>query len=276
MVIYSHSRLSTFEQCPLKFKLQYIDKLIPDIKQSIEGFLGNKVHETLEWIYNLVIETQTCPNLDDVLKYFTELWNKDFNHEIKIIKQENNIEHYFNQGIKFLIDYYLKHSPFQDNTIETEKRIFVKLDEQGKYKLQGFVDRIVYNPETNIYEIHDYKTGSFLKSQEELDKDRQLALYSIGIRDNFENVNDVHLVWHFLAFNKKLISRRTEKELEDLKKEIIELIDEIESTKEFNPNPSKLCKWCGFRNNCYLFNSHSDSTFSALETLSPESDDSEE
>jgi len=50
MMIYSHSRLAAFEQCPLRFKFQYIDKLKPDIKQSIEGFLGNKVHDTLEWI----------------------------------------------------------------------------------------------------------------------------------------------------------------------------------------------------------------------------------
>ncbi|MBI3815566.1 MAG: PD-(D/E)XK nuclease family protein, partial [Nitrospinae bacterium] len=26
MPIYSHSRLSTYETCPLKYKLQYIDK----------------------------------------------------------------------------------------------------------------------------------------------------------------------------------------------------------------------------------------------------------
>ena len=32
--MYSHSRLSTFEQCPHKFKLRYIDK-IPEAKQTI-------------------------------------------------------------------------------------------------------------------------------------------------------------------------------------------------------------------------------------------------
>ena len=51
MVIYSHSRLSTFEQCPFKFKLRYIDKIIPEIENTIESFLGGIVHETLEWIY---------------------------------------------------------------------------------------------------------------------------------------------------------------------------------------------------------------------------------
>jgi putative RecB family exonuclease len=249
MVIYSHSRLSTFEQCPLKFKFQYIDKIKPDIEQSIEGFLGNKVHDVLEWIYTEVSSGRNF-QLDEILQFYIQKWHKDHNHNIKIVKQEYDLEYYFNQGIKFLIDYFLKYAPFKDNTIACEKRVLINLDNSGKYKLQGYIDRIVHHKDTNIFEIHDYKTGSFLKSQEELDKDRQLALYSLGIREMFEKVNDVHLVWHFLAFNKKMKSQRTIEQLENLKKEIIQLIDKIESTKEFPACPSILCKWCGFRNNC--------------------------
>ena len=52
MVMYSHSKLSTFEQCPLKFNFRYLQKIEPDFKTTIEGFLGSKVHDTLEWVYN--------------------------------------------------------------------------------------------------------------------------------------------------------------------------------------------------------------------------------
>ena len=124
-------------------------------------------------------------------------------------------------------------------------KIFKKLVTRSLYSMLCSLD-------TNIFEIHDYKTGGFLKSQEELDKDRQLALYSIGIRDMFEGVEDVHLVWHFLAFNKKMKSQRTLEQLENLKKEIIVLIDKIESTTEFPACPSALCRWCGFGNHCSL------------------------
>ncbi len=257
MVIYSHSKLSTFEQCQLKFKFQYIDKLKPEFEETIEEFLGHKIHKTLEWLYKQVSQ-KIIPQLDQVIHYYIADWNKDFNKEIKIIKQELNPEHYFNQGVKFLVNYFQTNHPFKDNTIETEKRIFTSLDKQGKYQLQGYIDRIVHNKESNIFEIHDYKTGGFLKSQQELDNDRQLALYSIGIRDLFENVKDVHLIWHFLAFNEKRISKRTDEQLEKLKQEIIQLIDKIESTKDFSPNPSKLCKWCEFRTYCHLFNGHNE------------------
>jgi len=249
MVIYSHSRLSTFEQCPLKFKFKYIDKIIPEIEQTIEGFLGNKVHEVLEIIYNETAKDRTF-QLDEVIRIYSEKWNKDFNQNIKIIKKENSIEYYFNQGLSFLIDYFVEHSPFKDNTIAIEKKIIVDLDSEGEYKLQGYIDRLVHHKETNIFEIHDYKTGNFLKTQEELDKDRQLALYSIGVKEMFNQVNEIHLIWHFLAFNKKMISTRTQYQLDQLKQETIELIKKIESTKQFQKNKGVLCNWCEFQNYC--------------------------
>ncbi len=252
MTIYSYSRISTFEKCPLKFKFRYIDKLKPEVKQFIEAFLGNQVHKTLEWIYKQ-INTSESLKLDQVIEYFAKEWAQNFNKEIKIIKKENTSEDYFNQGIKFLIDYFLRHSPFKDNTIATEKRIFLKLDMEGKYKLQGYIDRIVHHKDRGIYEIHDYKTSNFLKSQEELDKDEQLGLYGLAVKNNFEDVKEILLVWHFLAFNEIRISKRTEIQFKELKKQIIEKINKIESAKNFEPNPGPLCKWCEFRNYCPLF-----------------------
>jgi len=249
MAIYSHSKLSLFEQCPLKYKFKYIDKLHPDIEQTIEGFLGSKVHETLEWIYK-TLKKDKIPELDEVLENYISSWNKDYKKEIKIVREDLSAEYYFNQGVKFLIDYYLANAPFKDNTIATEMYIMIDLNNNGKYKIQGYIDRLVHNKESNIFEIHDYKTASFLKSQEELDKDRQLALYSIGIRSLYPDVKEVMLIWHFLAYNKKMISKRSFSELESLKEEIIKLIDKIESEKEFPPNPSCLCKWCEFQSYC--------------------------
>jgi putative RecB family exonuclease len=248
MTVYSHSKISTFEQCPLKYKFRYIDKIIPEIKETIECFLGKKVHETLEWVYKIAWERDL--EIDDLVEHFAINWKKDLSDDIAIVKEEFNSEYYFNKGIRFLVDYFLKHQPFRDNTIETEKRIFVNLDSLGNYKVVGFIDRLVHHKDSNIFEIHDYKTTSSLKTQEELDNDRQLALYSIGIRNSFDKVDDVHLVWHFLDFNQQKISKRTHEQLEILKKQIIELIDKIENTKEFLANPGCLCNWCEFKNQC--------------------------
>ena len=63
------------------------------------------------------------------------------------------MEYYFNQGIKFLINYFLANQPFKDNTIATEKRILINLDPLGKHKLRGCIDRLAHNKENNVFEI---------------------------------------------------------------------------------------------------------------------------
>jgi ATP-dependent helicase/DNAse subunit B len=47
MPTYSHSRLETYQNCPRQYKLQYIDKVEVEERESVEAFLGSKVHETL-------------------------------------------------------------------------------------------------------------------------------------------------------------------------------------------------------------------------------------
>ena len=202
MTTYSHSRLNTFEQCPLKFKYRYIDKIKPEIEKTIEAHLGNVVHDSLEWLYNSVKEIK-IPTIDELITYFSIKWQDEFSKEILIVKKKLTEKDYFNNGVRFLLDYYIKHRPFDDGTVECEKEISIELDENTKIK--GFIDRLVHNIETGEYEVHDYKTGNFLPNQKQIDKDRQLALYSIAIKEIYGEDKKVILVWHYLAHNKKLL-----------------------------------------------------------------------
>ncbi len=251
-MIYSHSRLNTFEQCRLKFKYRYIDKIIV-IEKSIEAFLGKIVHNTLEQLYSQVKENK-IPTIDEIITYYSNNWEENYNPTIKIVKKELTTKDYFNKGIQFLLGYYTKHKPFDDNTLEVEKRIMIDLDGNGKYRLQGFIDRLVHNLEKDELEIHDYKTGNSLPTQEKIENDKQLALYSIAIKELFGEDKEVLLIWHYLAHNQKIVSKRTNEQLQQLKKEIIELIKEIESTTEFPGKKSILCNWCEYKKMCSKFN----------------------
>lgn len=253
MTIYSHSRLNTFETCPQMFKYRYIDKIRTPFEKTVETHLGKIVHEVLEWLYTEV-KNGRIPDLDDALIYYREGWNSKWEETIKIVRKNLTKEDYFNKGLQFLISYYMKHKPFNDNTIEIEKRVLIEMDEEGKYKLQGFIDRLVYNLEEERYEVHDYKTSNSLPLPEKIEADKQLALYAIGIKDLYGYDKEVILVWHYLAFNRRIESRRTNQQLKDLKKEIIELINTIESTEEFPPKKSGLCNWCEFQPVCSLWN----------------------
>lgn len=247
MTYYSHSKLSTFEQCPLKYKLRYIDKIKPEIEKSIESHLGSAVHDVLEWIYNSV-KNKKLPTIDDTIIYYTEAWQKNFSENLVIVKKELTAKDYFNKGVSFLLDYYTKHYPFEDGTLELEKRIEIELEEGTK--IQGYIDRLVHNIETGEYEIHDYKTSNSMPSKEKIENDRQLALYSIAIKESFGEDKPIKLIWHYLNFNQSIISKRTNEQLEQLKKETLELIKKIESQTEFPPNKSILCDWCEYQGIC--------------------------
>ena len=52
MAAYSHSRLGTFESCPRKYWYAYIGKPEIETVDSVEAFLGTRVHESLEELYS--------------------------------------------------------------------------------------------------------------------------------------------------------------------------------------------------------------------------------
>jgi len=247
MNIYSHSKLETFEKCRLRFKYKYIDKIIPKIPKSIEAYLGSMVHETLEWLYIKVMEKK-IPSVNELIEFYSEKWIENFSADFKIVRKEMQAENYFNMGVEFLVNYYMKNCPFADNTIAIEEKVEIKIDE--KRKIIGYIDRLVHNLQKNEIEIHDYKTSASLLSREIMENSRQLALYSLAIKEMYGKDKNVLMVWHFLAHDMKFSLSRTNEQLENLKKEIIELINEVEQTKNFPANKSRLCDWCEYRDIC--------------------------
>ncbi len=248
-MIYSYSRLETFEKCKLKFKYRYIDEIIPEVPKSIEAHLGTIVHSTLEWFYKKLME-KTTSSIDEVIMHYAEKWAEEYDSEMPIVNKFMKEKDYFDKGIKFLIDYYFKHQPFGENTIATEKKVEIKLDELGEKKLVGFIDRLVYNIESNEIEIHDYKTANTFPAISDLEKNRQLALYSIAIKEEFGKEKNISLIWHFLAHNRNVRIKKTNEQLENLKREVAALINKIESTTNFPPTFSRLCDWCEYKNMC--------------------------
>jgi putative RecB family exonuclease len=249
MTVYSHSRLSCYEQCPQKFKLQYIDKVETEEEESIEAFLGIRVHEALEKLYR-DLQYQKQSTLEDLLAFLETEWNANWSDDILIVNKEYQPENYLKMALKYISDYYQRYYPFnQGRTIALEELIRIKLDTEGEYKLQGYIDRLTETRDGS-YEIHDYKTNSRLPLAEYICTDRQLALYMIGVKDRYPDVKDVRLIWHFLKFDKEIDSTRTDEELMQLKRDTIQLIERIEQEEQFRANPGFLCQWCEFKSWC--------------------------
>ncbi|MDP3916787.1 MAG: PD-(D/E)XK nuclease family protein [Nanoarchaeota archaeon] len=247
MTLYSHSKLSTFEQCRQKYKFQYIDRIQIDVPDTVESFMGRMVHETLEKLYSELTANKTLSK-EELIRYYNRLWEDKWTDNILIVKKEFSKEYYAKKGSGYIERYYESHKPFNNTqTIGLETSDILSLDGNNDYSIK--IDRLSKDSDGTYY-VYDYKTTSRMKNQQELDEDRQLAMYSLWVKNNFSDVNDVKLVWNFLAFNKEVVSRRTEKQLEILKSEIKEKIKSIESCTDFPPKVSMLCDWCKFKPIC--------------------------
>lgn len=254
MPIYSHSRIACFEQCPLKYKYEYVDQLEIEEKESIEAFLGSRVHEALQKLYQDV-KFAKIPTLDEIIAYYNEMWKKNWNDNIHITRSEYTEENYRKMGETYIERYYKKHHPFNEGIIiDLERKILIDLNPEGTYKLLGVIDRIM-KVDDGVYEIHDYKTSSYLPPQKQFEKDRQLALYSIGLQQMFPDIKKINLVWHYVAFGEEIRSSRTEEQLSKLKEEVNATIQKIELATKlgiFPPKESNICPWCSYASLCPL------------------------
>ncbi len=117
--------------------------------------------------------------------------------------------------------------------------------------MQGIVDRIVRARDGAI-EIHDYKTGRRAATQKQVDQDRQLALYQIGLADRYPD-QPMRLVWHYLQQDRKLTSTRTTEQLRYLSEDTMSVVDRINTESEFKPKRSALCDWCEYNDRCPIY-----------------------
>jgi putative RecB family exonuclease len=249
MPVYSHSRLETFETCALKYKFKYIEKVETAIEQSVEAFVGSRVHDVLEKLYDDLRITK-INSLDELLAYYGDRWKKEWGPGILIADQTRRAEDYFTYGEKCIRNYYERFKPFdQARTLGLEMRLNFALDTDGQRKIMGFVDRVARRAD-GTYEIHDYKTSSHLPAQADADSDRQLSLYQIGLTQRWRDVEHIELVWHYLAFDQDLVSTRTPEDLATVREETIRQIQTVEREKEFAPNQGRWCDWCEFRPVC--------------------------
>ena len=82
---FSYSRINTFNNCPQKYKIQYLDKISNNCN-SIEAYMGQMVHQVLENLYNIEDINNRFISFDELMRMYNECWEKNWNDNIYISK----------------------------------------------------------------------------------------------------------------------------------------------------------------------------------------------
>ena len=233
----SHSSISLYLQCPLKYKFQYIEGL----KEKPRSYLsfGSSMHEALEYFFG--DKFFTPPSLEDVLGHYEKNW---INEGYATAEEQ---EKYFEDGKRILSDFYKKHADPYTRPLAVEYQLL--FDVNG-VKVRGYVDRIDKIDDKTV-EIIDYKTSKNPYSLADLKEEPQLTMYQLGIEMLLGLRVERLTYYHLLSQTPFTVPRHDDKQVEQLKERIVDVAKRIENG-EFPYKENRFCP-CDFGDMCPLF-----------------------
>jgi RecB family exonuclease len=231
---YSPSAISSYKQCPYKFKLSYVDwKKAPS---NIYLKKGNFVHGILcEYAKHIMISRMITDTkkLDELIarnKVFPDY--KDFTAE-DWEECTTMLYGYIKPGLKF--EYFQK--------MEHSFKFWLKSIEAN---ISGRIDRIdmVEDKEVVTAYVIDYKTG---KPDDEgnLKKAEGFVFYSWAIKKIIPRASDIWIEFHYLKTGEKVKIKAMP--YEEAEKKILEWVAIIKKDKEYKRNETRLCDYCDYR-----------------------------
>lgn len=229
----SYSSISTYHECPLKFKLKYIDGLKEKPKSYFS--FGRSLHNTLEFMYSY---QPPPPSLEEVLKYYEDKWISEG------YSSEEEEEGHFAYGKKILTKYYEEHAKDMRPPIAVEHRF--NLDVQGVL-VTGFIDR-VDRLEKNRAEIIDYKSGKRSFTTSQVEENEQLTFYQWAVEESLGIPVAKLTLYHLPSQTPVSTEARTQDKINELKGKVLSVAHLIEEG-EFEPKKGRFCP-CDFGEHC--------------------------
>ena len=231
-MILSYSGLSTFIQCPTKFKLTYIDnKRSKQTSLALE--LGTLCHECME---------DKLGGKEGYINKFIENFDK--------LKQK-----YGDEADKYAEKYQVFLNRLQEAENTEYTPVFVEkefmLDFKNGYKIRGFID-LVLKDSNGEFVVVDYKTNKDLYKPKDLDNSLQLGIYALAVEKIYGKL-PVKTMYDMLFYGHV---QENKFDKTKLLKKIDSILDGIDYCKKgdlWERNEGILCYWCPYFGNGISF-----------------------
>lgn len=189
---------------------------------------GNIVHTVLE---NVITNDSSLDYSQIEIEYQKSKESHDPDHKIS--------EQLISVGKEILDEFYDENINTQFNVYDKEYAFKFVL---GNHLIVGFIDRIdVVGDQVTIV---DYKTGKWEVSQKSIPSNLQLGIYAIAASELFPD-KTITAELYYLRSGKHKSHTYTKEDLERLKQDVIDSINEIINDNSFAATSnSRACSYC--------------------------------
>jgi putative RecB family exonuclease len=242
----SPSKISTFKDCALAFRLSAIDKVPePPSPWTVKGTLVHRALELLFWEEPAGRRTRGA-----AAAYLDAAWAEvRSDPEFTALGLSSAEESEFYAGAEILVqNYFTLEDPNTINAIGTEVMLQAEL---GGVTLRGIIDRLDLTPDGELIVV-DYKTGRAPKIAYENSRLGGVQFYSF-LCERVLGRRPKHIQLLHLAEPVAIISTPTEQSTRGLEQRATAVWKAIERAcerEDFRPKPSTLCDYCAYKPMC--------------------------
>ncbi|HBW22633.1 MAG: hypothetical protein A2X28_07790 [Elusimicrobia bacterium GWA2_56_46] len=248
---FSYSKLSLYEECPLKYKFKYIDKIKEEPKYYFA--FGNSIHHALEFLY--AVKAPPFPGVDELLEAFKKDWGLKSYLE-KGYKDPGRAEDDYRKGLEMLRNYYRHH--------DGRFRLPFLLEYSTDVEVDGLLvriiaDKIEYLGKGEIALV-DYKTGKDVKRQpDQLHMYQKICELDPRLRERVHSVYGEEvpgvrikqmLYYHVPTLKEYTFDRAEDAEIAVFWERVLGVAEKIRGLK-YDPTPGeRQCLWCDYKQLC--------------------------
>ncbi|CAN5574096.1 hypothetical protein BH23CHL6_BH23CHL6_08680 [soil metagenome] len=253
---FSHSQLSTYLECPLRYAFQKVYRIpVADTPGYFE--FGNSIHQAFEGYARARREARAAglppPGYEALRQHFDAAWKPRNYPDAQAAEEyskrvEPALRRFYDREIASLAEAVAFEIGF---TLELEDP-----DGGSPVRFYGVIDRIDRHPDGSI-EITDYKTGR-PKTQADVDADQQLSAYALALAmgavrhpETGEPLSAAsRLTLYFTENDRAVTTTRTPEQLDEFRRRAVETAKRMRNG-DFTATPDQWrCDRCDYRLIC--------------------------
>jgi len=240
------SKVSTFKECALAFRLSAIDRL-PEAP-SEQAFKGTLVHRALELL--MWEEPQGSRSLATAASKFTRALDELLRSpgEAVLALAGPRLDEFVEDARALIANYFVLEDPDSVRVIGTELRLQADLD---GLRLRGIIDRLELDADGELV-VTDYKTGKAPALSQEQARLGGVHFYAFLCEQVLGRRPAKVQLFH-LREPMSICSVPSDQSIAALQRQALAIWAAVKRaclTEDFRPRPGPLCSWCGYHAYC--------------------------